>query len=92
MKTAEDVITDFKELTLDQQEKVVEFVISVQKQGDTRFLNKAFLEEYIEEENYSPGDIARLNRAQEEANLGINTNGPFKGKEAIGFLQKLRNA
>ncbi len=34
MKTAKDVITDFQELALDQQEEVINFVISVQEQEE----------------------------------------------------------
>ena len=55
--------------------------------GDAEFLNRAFEEEYVEEEDYSPSDIAKINRAAEEARQGINVSGPFEGDEAIHYLR-----
>ena len=83
MKTAENIIADFQELARDQQEKVIRFVISVKEQEETNFLNQAFEEKYIQEENYSPEDIAVLDRLQEEAKQGINMSGPFHTTEEL---------
>ena len=92
MKTAEEVIMDFQELAHDQQEKVVQFVISVKEQEETNVLNKALEEEYIQEENYSPEDMAKILKSGEEAERGINVSGPFAGEEAINHLRRLRKA
>ena len=92
MKTAEEVIMDFQELAHDQQEKVVQFVISVKEQEETNVLNKALEEEYIQEENYSPEDMAKILKSGEEAEQGINMSGPFAGEEAINHLRRLRKA
>jgi len=92
MKTAEEIILEFKELPPEEWDKVVEYVDSVKEQEETNFLNQAFEEEYVEEENYSPEDIALLDRLQEEAEQGINMSGPFVGEEAINYLRRLRKA
>jgi len=86
MKTAENVIADFRELAHDQQEKVIQFVISVKEQEKANSLNQAFEEEYVEEENYSPEDIALLDRLQEEAEQGINVEEFSSMEEAIKSL------
>ncbi len=34
MKTAQDIITDFQELTLDQKKEFINFVVSIQEQDE----------------------------------------------------------
>ncbi len=87
MPTKQEVIKAFLEFPPDQQEEVREFVNSTK--SDTDFLVKAFDEEYVEEENYSLEDIAKLDRLQEEAEQGKNMSGPFAGEEANKQLRKL---
>ncbi len=89
MKTAEDIIEEIQELAPDQKNKVIDYVNSIQDEKNAEFLNRAFEEEYVEEENYSPEDIAKLDRAQEDAKKGINMSGPFRGEEVINFLRRL---
>ncbi len=56
--------------------------------GDLRLV---FEEEYIEEENYSPEDIAKLDRLQAEAEQGINMSPVYKTKkEALAHLDRLK--
>jgi len=86
MKTAEEIILEFKELPPEEWDKVVEYVDSVKEQEETNFLNQAFEEEYVEEENYSPEDIALLDRLQEEAEQGINVEEFSSMEEAIKSL------
>ncbi len=78
METAAEYIEGFKKLAPDQKQIVIEFVASTEEE-----------EEYIEEENYSPEDIAKILKAGEEAKQGINMSGPFVGKEANEHLQRL---
>ena len=59
MKTAEDAIAVIQELPPEEQQKVADYLTS----GE---------EEYIEEENYSPEDIAKILKSGEEARQGIN--------------------
>ncbi len=89
MKTAEDVVTEFLELSHDQQEKVIQFVSSVKEKEETDFLNKAFEEKYIREENYSQEDIDELERIEKEARQGINMSSVLEGKAAIDYLTEL---
>ena len=70
MNTAQEYIDGFKELPPKEKQVVVDFVVSVKEQEETNFLNKAFEAEYIREENYSPEDMAKLDKAQEEARQG----------------------
>jgi len=83
MKTAEAIIEEIQELAPDQKNIVIDYVNSIQDEKDADFLNRALEEEYVEEENYSPEDIAKLNRAQEDAKKGINMSGPFHTTEEI---------
>ncbi len=89
MKTAQEYIEGFKELAPDQKEKVINFIISVKEEENANFLNKAFEEEYIQEENYSLEDIAVLNCIQEEAEQEINMSPALEGKAAIDYLTEL---
>lgn len=90
MKTAEDVIMDFQELTQDQKEKVITYVISTQDQLEINRLNEVFDQEYIREENYSQEDLDKINHDADEAKRGINISGPFKNKkEALNHLDRL---
>jgi hypothetical protein len=91
MKTAHDVIMDFQKLSPDQQDKVRKFVNSVKEQDEANSLNRAFEQEYVEEENYSPEDMALILQASEYAKRGINMSGPFNTtKEIFAHLDSLK--
>ncbi len=87
MPTTQDVIHAFLKLPPKQQEEVREFVNSTCNEAN--FLVQAFDADYVREENYSQEDQTVLDQCQEDARKGINTSGPFKGKEAIDFLTEL---
>ncbi|MEW6236321.1 MAG: hypothetical protein AB1656_13120 [Candidatus Omnitrophota bacterium] len=72
MKTAEEVIAIIQELPPEERQKVAEY------------LNES--EEEFLEENYSPEDIALLDRLQDEAERGINVEEFASMEEAIKSL------
>jgi len=80
MKTAEEIILEFKELPTEEWRKVVEYVDSAR-------------EDAFQITHYSPEDMAKIEHDLEEAKRGINVVGPFKGEEANEYLRNLmRNA
>lgn len=87
MNTPQTIIKAFLELSGEEREEVRNFVNSTP--DDVEFLIKAFDEEYVEKENYSEEDVAKLDRLQQEAEQGINMSGPFKEEEANEHLRKL---
>jgi len=88
MFAAQDVIKAFLGLPEKEQEKVKHFINSTH--DDVDFLIKGFEAEYVREEDYSPEDIAKLDRIQEEAEQGINMSPTYKSKkEALAHLDRL---
>jgi hypothetical protein len=86
--TTQDVIKAFLGLPEKEKEEIRNFVNSTS--DDVDFLVKAIDEEYVEEENYSPEDIAKLDRLQAEAEQGINMSPTYKTKkEALSHLDRL---
>ncbi|MEW6236317.1 MAG: hypothetical protein AB1656_13100 [Candidatus Omnitrophota bacterium] len=80
MKTAEEIILEFKELPPEEWQKVVEYV-------------EAAKENVFPITHYSPEDMADIEHDLEEAKRGENVVGPFTGEEANEYLRKLmRNA
>jgi len=53
MKTAQDVITDFQELALDQKKKFINFVVSIQEQEE--FSEKDTAKILLAKENIKQG-------------------------------------
>jgi len=88
MHTTRDVIKAFLGFSEKEKEEIRNFVNSTS--GDVDFLVKAFDEEYVEEENYSPEDIAKLDRLQAEAEKGINMSPELEGEEITNYLDRLR--
>ncbi len=79
MMTAEEVIVIIRELPPEEQEKVADYL-------------NAGEEEYVEEENYSPEDMAKIDHDLEEAKRGINVSPTLRGKEAVAYLRQFRKA
>ncbi|MEW6237002.1 MAG: hypothetical protein AB1656_16580 [Candidatus Omnitrophota bacterium] len=77
MKTAEEIISEIKELSPEERRIVVDFVES---QKEESFIIT----------RYSPEDMAKLDQDQEEARQGINISPELEGDEAIAYLEKLR--
>lgn len=76
MRTADEIILEIQELPPEERQKVADY------------LNAGDGGEFLEED-YSPEDIAKLDRIQDEVERGINIIGPFSGTEAIEYLKKL---
>lgn len=75
MTTAQECIEGFKELTPDQQQIVIDYVISVKEE--------------LEPDEFSEEQIEIVLQAKKEADQGINISGPFVGEEANDHLRKL---
>lgn len=79
MKTALELIAEYKVLPPEEKRIVVDYV------------NSAENEVYPEEE-YSPEDIAKILKSGEEAERGINVSYALEGEGVIAHLQRLRRA
>ena len=80
MITAAEIILEIKELSLEEREKVVDFVDSTRK-------------ETFQITQYSLEDVALLDQCDEEAEQGINVSPVLKTtEESIAYLRQFRKA
>jgi len=78
MKTAEEIILEFKELPPEEWQKVVEYVETAKENA-------------FSITHYSPEDMAKIEHDLEEAKRGINISGPFyTNEELLAHLDSLQ--
>jgi hypothetical protein len=71
MKTAQEVILSIDELSPEEQQAVFVYIENLQS------------EKPFQETNYSPEEMAKIDKDLEEAEKGINVCGPFHTTEEI---------
>ena len=76
---AQDSIQEIEKLPPEEKQIVVDYVVSAEE------------EEFLEE-NYSPEDLVKLDRIQDEIEKGVNMSPELEGEEAVNYLRKLRKA
>jgi len=76
---AQEIIMEIGKLTQEEKQVVIDFAVSIS-------------EETYKETDYSLENMAKIDHDIEEAERGENTVGPFRGKEAVNYLKKLRQA
>lgn len=77
MKTANDIIGEIQELSLDERQKVIDYLSA----DDGKFTETCYSKEIIEE----------IDRDIEEAERGINVSPAFEtASEAIAYLHQFR--
>ncbi len=76
---AQEIIMEIEKLPQEEKQVVIEFAVSIR-------------EDAYKETDYSLEDMAKIDHDIEEAGRGENTVGPFRGKEAVNYLRKLRQA
>jgi predicted nucleotidyltransferase len=74
MKTAQEFITEYQKLPLEEKQIVVDYVISTE-------------EEFFKVTHYSESDLALLDQRYEEAQKGINIERYSSMEEAIKSLR-----
>jgi len=79
MKTAEEIILEFKQLPPEEWQKVVEYIDSAR-------------EDAFQFTHYSSEDMAKIDHDLDEAERGINVSPTLKGEEAVAYLRQFRKA
>jgi hypothetical protein len=76
MKNAAEIILEIKGLPPEERQKVADYL-------------NTYAEEEFSITKLSPEDMALLDQDEKEYRQGINTSGPFYGKDVIAHLDSL---